>query len=194
MKLPAWNRSTQRGTLALGLVLVIGMVLLRNYLRSPNVIVHRAANAFLRKDVDVLLALTSSEECKAMNLTKQTVSDYLNATLYKPGEIENIKVLPTNDFGRLDYERNFWAYTTYKGQKRTDLLVITLIRTPRGEWTLNLSYTLYKFYERVHPQENDGAWHQLAAANGIKGMVFIEGIIYAGDPELKRGQSVFENP
>lgn len=189
MKLPPWNRKTQRGTIALGVDLVASVVLLQHYLHSPDVIVHRAADAFLRRDVDSLLAITSPEEIKAMNLTRQTVGDYLDATLYKPGEVANIKVIYT-DTGHPD-ERGYWAYTTYKGQQRYDPLTIFLIQTPRGEWTLNLSYTLFKFYERLHRKESGEAWQRLAAEKGLKGMFNVNGITYVGDPELHRG-SLFD--
>ena len=132
--------------------------------------------------------MTAPEEVKAMNLTKQTVSDYLDATLYKPGKVATMTVNYTAS-GHPD-ERGYWAYTTYKGQKRKDRLTIILIQTPRGEWTLNLSYTLYKFYERLHQKDSDEAWHRLAAEKGLKGMCNVNGITYVGDPKLHRG-SVF---
>jgi hypothetical protein len=189
MKWPP-NRRTQRSSIVIGIVLVVGLVLLRNYLQSPDVIVHRAADAFRRKDVDALLAITSPEEVKAMNLTRQTVSDYLNATLYRPGEIANM-TLVFSDTGHPD-ERGYWAYTTYKGQKRDDPLTIFLIQTPRGDWTLNLSYTLYKFYERLHQHESMAGWHRLAAEKGLKGMFNVNGMTYVGDFELHRGSLFHE--
>ncbi len=136
---------------------------------SMDRVASAATNAFNHGDVDALLALTSDDEIKQCNLTRENVRAMLNDTLWKKGVIRTLRHWHFDGPGFIDDEQ-FLIYPSPK--KQNPIMVVWVLDNGKDhQWHLGLSYTLSSIciLNAPDPAIEPYYYSQLAIKYGISG-------------------------
>ncbi len=132
-------------------------------------VTNAATSAFNRGDVDAILALTTDDEIKQCNLTRENVRNMLNETLWQRGIVRSLRCWHFDGPGYADDEQ-FLIYPSLKKQ-RPIMVIWVADSIYDNKWHLGLSYTLSSCCAWNSPASISTVdnYNVLAQKYGIKG-------------------------